>query len=73
MELKIETLTQKEKQTLDLMIRGYSNKEIGAELVVTVHTVKAHIESIYRKFGVHNKVQATIFAIYHKLVEIDTL
>lgn len=73
MELKIESLTEKEKQTLELIIKGYSNKEIGKELTVTVHTVKAHIENIYRKFGVHNKVQAAIFAIYHNLVELETL
>ena len=52
----INILTQREKDTLTLIAKA---------LNISVHTVKAHIESIYRKLGVHNKVQAAVFAILH--------
>lgn len=69
--IKINILTQREKEILDLLIKGYSNSRIAKELVISIHTVKAHIESIYRKFGVHNKVQAAIYAVYHNIIDIN--
>ncbi len=66
-------LTEREFDILYLLTIGHSNQEIGAELEISKHTVKAHVESIYRKLGVHNKVQATIYAIYHKIIDIEEL
>ena len=53
-------ITSKEKEILDLIVEGYTNKEIAKKLVISEHTVKAHKESIYSKLNVHNKVQAVI-------------
>lgn len=61
-------LTTREKEILSLIIDGKSNPEIADTLIISIHTVKAHIESIYRKFGVHNKVQASIYAILNKKI-----
>ena len=69
--VRIDILTQREKEILDLLILGYSNQKIAKALFISIHTVKAHIESIYRKFEVHNKVQAAIYAVYHHVVDID--
>ena len=66
-----DILTHREKEILDLLIKGYSNHKIAKQLVISIHTVKAHIESIYRKFGVHNKVQAAIYAVYNHIIDID--
>ncbi len=68
-----KTLTAREMETLLLIIKGYSNEEIAKTLVISIHTVKAHIESIYRKFNVHNKVQAAIYSVYYKIVDIDKI
>ena len=68
---KINIITQREKEILDLLIRGQSNQRIAKNLAISIHTVKAHIESIYRKLGVHNKVQAAIYAVYYKIVNIN--
>ncbi len=65
----INFLTQKEKQVLALIIEGKSNPEIAESLSISTHTVKAHIESIYRKLGVHNKVQAAVYAILNNIPE----
>lgn len=65
---KTINLTQREKEILILLKEGKSNPEIAKTLSISIHTVKAHIESIYRKFGVHNKVQAVVHAVLYKLV-----
>jgi LuxR family maltose regulon positive regulatory protein len=41
-----------------LIAAGLRNREIAEELVITLSTVKAHINSIYRKLDVHSRVQA---------------
>lgn len=64
-------LTKREEEALSLILKGYSNTEMAKSMSVSVHTVKAHIESIYRKFGVHNKVQAVLFAIINKIVDVN--
>ena len=69
----INVLTQREKKVLALIIEGKSNPEIADALVISTHTVKAHIESLYRKLGVHNKVQAAVYAVLNNILEESTL
>lgn len=68
----INVLTQREKKVLALIIEGKSNPEIADALVISTHTVKAHIESLYRKLGVHNKVQAAVYAVLNNILEEST-
>jgi len=63
-----ETLTERETDVLQLMAKGYSNKEIGRGLNISEKTVKNHITSIFRKFEVDDRTQAVLFAIKHHLV-----
>lgn len=65
----IKILTSREIKILSLIIEGKNNPEIADELFISIHTVKAHIESIYKKLGVHNKVQAAVYAILNNTVE----
>ena len=60
---KYKTLTEREKELLKLIVAGKSNPEIAKQLIISTHTVKAHLESIYKKLGVHNKVQAAVYAV----------
>ncbi len=66
-------LTKREIELLRLIIKGDSNHKIAEKLNISIHTVKAHIESIYRKFGAHNKVQAAIYSIYKGIIDIESL
>lgn len=50
-------LTRAEKKVLQLIIKGYTNKEIANELFITVRTVSAHATNIYKKLGVKNRTQ----------------
>ena len=60
---KYNNLTKREKEVLELIIQGKSNPQIANELILSIHTVKAHLESIYKKLGVHNKVQAAVYTV----------
>ena len=53
-------LTKREMEVMELIIQGYTNVEISDVLTISTHTTKAHVESIYRKLGVFNRVQATV-------------
>jgi LuxR family maltose regulon positive regulatory protein len=58
MESLIEPLTERELEVLRLIVAGLSNPEIAEELFVAVSTVKSHVNHIYGKLGVGNRVEA---------------
>ena len=64
-------LTERELQVLELVTRGLSNQEIAVQLNITLKTVKAHVSSILLKLGLENRVQATLYALRHQIVELE--
>jgi LuxR family maltose regulon positive regulatory protein len=54
----VEPLTEREVEVLRLMAAGLSNREIAAQLVLAIGTVKAHLHNIYGKLGVRGRTQA---------------
>ena len=63
-------LTEREKDVLLLLSQGLTNKEISDRLHISIHTTKAHLESIYLKFNVQNRLQAVIKAVFMGLLDI---
>lgn len=57
-DLKAAQLTTREEEILQLISRGYANKEIASRLDVGVSTVRTHIEHIYQKLQVHCRTEA---------------
>jgi ATP/maltotriose-dependent transcriptional regulator MalT len=55
-------LTPREAEVLGLLASGRTNRDIAAELVISVHTVERHLATIYRKIGARNRTDATAFA-----------
>lgn len=64
----IEPLTDRERDVLELLAEGYTNREIAEELIIAVGTVKSHNHHIYGKLGVKNRAEAVARAI-----ELDLL
>jgi len=62
------TFTDREKEVLELLVAGRSNKEIGAVLGIEERTVKAHVAKLMRKVGVQNRIALSVHAITHSLV-----
>lgn len=54
----VEPLSEREIEVLHLIATGLQNREIAAKMTVTISTVKTHINNIYRKLDVTNRVQA---------------
>lgn len=55
-------LTAREKQIVDLIARGMSNKEIAAHLHIATHTVKSHVHNILEKLTLSSRLQIAAFA-----------
>ena len=66
----IEQITPREKEVLQALGEGLSNKEIAARLHVSVDTERTHMMNILNKLGVHSRLQALLFAARHGLIEI---
>lgn len=55
--------TDRERDTLRLLVQGLTNEEIARELVVVQKTVEKHLASIFRKLGVKNRTEAVAWAV----------
>jgi DNA-binding NarL/FixJ family response regulator len=60
-------LTRREREVLDLIALGHSNKRIARELGVAEKTVKTHVGHVLAKLGVADRTQAALFAVEHGL------
>ena len=63
-------LSQREMETLRLMIRGLKNHEVAQQMMVSTSTVKKHVSSILSKLGVTNRLEAATLALEHQIVDI---
>jgi DNA-binding NarL/FixJ family response regulator len=65
-----EPLTSREREVLELLGQGLSNKLIASELHISEHTVKFHLSSLYAKLGVNNRAEAVSQGARHGLISL---
>jgi DNA-binding NarL/FixJ family response regulator len=70
MGISSEALTDRELEVLNMLARGESNKEIGANLFISEFTVKGHLRSIFSKLNVSSRTEAVTTANRRGLVQI---
>jgi DNA-binding NarL/FixJ family response regulator len=63
-----ELISTYDNAILKLLQRGLSNKEIAQSLAVAEVTIKAHLTKLYRKFGVHTRLELLAYAMTHSLI-----
>ena len=64
-------LTARELEVLKLIVKGKSNREIGAHLAISEGTVKGHVNNILSKLGVNDRTQAATTALQRGIVHLD--
>jgi len=62
-------LTPRELEVVDAMRRGLTNKMIARQLEISLHTVKFHVESLFRKLGVRTRAEAVATALERQRIE----
>ena len=63
-----ELLTEREKETLQLLAEGKSNKEVAALLNVSVYTVDTHRTHLMQKLNLHNTAEIVLYAVRKKII-----
>ena len=63
-------LTEREMEVLRLVARGLGNREIARELFISENTVKNHVRNILEKLQLHSRMEAVVYAVREKLLEI---
>jgi two-component system NarL family response regulator len=66
-----QDLTAREREVLQLLVRGRSNKEIGAQLYISDETVKSHLKTLFAKLKVRDRTDAAISAVRHGIVHLE--
>lgn len=60
--LEAVRMTQRERQVVDLIGEGLSNKEIASRLNIASHTVKSHVRNVMEKLALHSRLQIAAYA-----------
>ena len=63
-------LTDREMEVLQLVAQGLNNRDIAKELFISENTVKNHVRNILEKLHLHSRMEAVVYAVREKLLEI---
>ena len=64
-------LTEREMEVLRLVAQGLNNRDIAAKLFISENTVKNHIRNILDKLHLHSRMEAVVYAVREKMIEIN--
>ncbi|MDQ8188015.1 response regulator transcription factor [Pelagicoccus sp. SDUM812002] len=66
-----EQITEREREVLEALVKGRSNKEIASSLSISDETVKSHLKTLFQKLRVRDRTEAAIASIRHGIVHLD--
>jgi DNA-binding NarL/FixJ family response regulator len=66
----VPKLTDRELQVLKLVAQGMSNREVAEQLFISENTVKNHVRNILEKLHLHSRMEAVVYAVREKLLDI---
>ena len=66
---RFNRLSRREQEVLGLMVDGLDHQQIAAELIMSPHTARTHIQKVLEKLGVHSRLEAARFALDNNLLE----
>ncbi|NOV01981.1 response regulator [Paenibacillus sp. LMG 31457] len=66
-----ESLSEREKEVLSLIAKGFSNKEIGEQLIISVKTVESHKSNVMEKLGLKTRPELVKFAVKKGLLNFE--
>jgi DNA-binding CsgD family transcriptional regulator len=67
----LRLLSPREARVVELASRGLTNRQAAAELGLTIHAVKFHLSSVYRKLGVANRTEASRLYLLSNATNVD--
>lgn len=67
-DLELDLLSEREREVLQLIARGYTYREVGEELFISIKTVESHVSSVLRKLQLSNRNEITRWAAERKLI-----
>lgn len=70
-EMKIDSVTRREREIINMVSRGMKNKEIGKTLFISEATVRHHLSSIYSKLDLEDRLNLVIYSYRHNLIEAE--
>jgi DNA-binding NarL/FixJ family response regulator len=71
-QLPAPRLTERELEVLRLVARGLGNREIAKELFISENTVKNHVRNILEKLQLHSRMEAVMYAVREKILEVPS-
>lgn len=67
-DAELDLLSDREREVLQLIARGYTYREVGDELFISIKTVESHVSSVLRKLQLSNRNELTRWAVERKLI-----
>ena len=68
LDVSYQQLTSRELEILQLIAKGFTNKEISEKVFLSVKTIEAHRAKIYQKLGLKTRADLVAYALRHKLL-----
>jgi DNA-binding NarL/FixJ family response regulator len=67
----VRSLSERERQVLAMLARGWSNRRIAETCFLSLNTVRTHVQNVLVKLGVHSRLEAAALAVGQGLASVE--